>query len=62
LTLASMVAPFAGGATEPTSPAGILGALPGVLWLTLPGLPAAAAAIGYITAQGTVRRWLRRLP
>ena len=62
LTLASMAAPFAGGATEPTSPAGILGALPGVLWLTLPGLPAAAAAIGYITAQGTVRRWLRRLP
>jgi cell division transport system permease protein len=62
LTLASMAAPFAGGATEPISPAGILGALPGVLWLTLPGLPAAAAAIGYITAQGTVRRWLRRLP
>src|SRR3984885_6914903 len=62
LTLASMAAPFAGGPAEPTSPAGILGALPGVLWLTLPGLPAAAAAIGYITAQGTVRRWLRRLP
>jgi len=62
LTLASMAAPFAGGVAEPVSPAGILGALPGVLWLTLPGLPAAAAAIGYITAQGTVRRWLRRLP
>ncbi|WP_114912339.1 cell division protein FtsX [Acidibrevibacterium fodinaquatile] len=29
-------------------------------WLAL--LPLAAAAIGWLTAQGTVRRWLRRLP
>jgi hypothetical protein len=36
--------------------------LPAMLWLALPGLPAAAAAIGFATAQGTVRRWLRRLP
>ncbi len=62
LALASFAAPFAGGPEEPTSPASILGAMPGVLWLTLPGLPAAAAAIGFVTAQGTVRRWLRRLP
>ena len=62
LTLASLAAPFAGDAPETLSPAGILAALPGVLWLTLPGLPAAAATIGFLTAQGTVRRWLRRLP
>jgi cell division transport system permease protein len=62
LTLASLAAPFAGGPPETPSPASILGALPGELWLTLPGLPAAAAAIGFVTAQGTVRRWLRRLP
>ena len=62
LTLANLAAPFAGGAAEATSPADILGALPAALWLTLPGLPAAAAAIGFLTAQATVRRWLRRLP
>jgi cell division transport system permease protein len=62
LTLASLAAPFAGDAPETLSAVGILAALPGVLWLTLPGLPAAAAAIGFLTAQGTVRRWLRRLP
>ncbi len=62
LTLASLAAPFAGGSEEPLTPTGILAALPGELWLTLPGLPAAAAAIGFVTAQGTVRRWLRRLP
>ena len=41
---------------------GALAALPLALWLALPGLPAAAAAIGFLTAQGTVRWWLRRLP
>ena len=63
LTLASMAAPF-GGLTSamPSTPGGALAALPVMLWLTLPGLPAAAAAIGFLTAQGTVRRWLRRLP
>jgi cell division transport system permease protein len=62
LTLASLAAPFGGAAPEATSPAGVLADLPGVLWLTLPGLPAAAATIGFLTAQGTVRRWLRQLP
>ena len=56
LGLASLAAPF-GGRAE----AG-LGALPGSLWLVLPALPVLAAAIGWATAQGTVRRWLRRLP
>lgn len=36
--------------------------LPVALWLALPSLPLSAAAIGFVTAQGAVRRWLRRLP
>ena len=47
--------------TRPRRP-DVLATLPAMLWLALPGLPAAAAAIGFATAQGTVRRWLRRLP
>jgi cell division transport system permease protein len=39
-----------------------LAVLPAPLWLSLPGLPVAASLIGFLTAQGTVRRWLRRLP
>jgi cell division transport system permease protein len=62
LALANLAAPFAGATADTASLAGIIGALPAVLWLVLPGLPAAAAAIGFATAQTTVRRWLRRLP
>jgi cell division transport system permease protein len=62
LTLASLAAPFVGSAPEVVSPTDVLATLPAMLWLTLPGLPAATAAIGFATAQGTVRRWLRRLP
>jgi cell division transport system permease protein len=61
LELASLTAPFAGLQPDEAAQGG-LGALPPVLWLALPGLPLAAAAIGFLTAQGTVRRWLRRLP
>lgn len=61
LGLAGLASPFTGqpeggGAVE------LAHALPPALWLSLPALPAAAAAIGWLTAQGTVRRWLRRLP
>jgi cell division transport system permease protein len=62
LTLAGLAAPFAGGVPAASSPADVLTALPGGLWLTLPVLPVASAAIGFLTAQATVRRWLRRLP
>jgi cell division transport system permease protein len=62
LTLASLAAPFSGTVAEAVPPGDIVAALPASLWLTLPGLPAAAAAIGFLTAQATVRRWLRRLP
>jgi cell division transport system permease protein len=61
LTLASIAAPFAGNATETMSATDIARALPAPLWLMLPAMPAAAAAIGFATAQITVRRWLRRL-
>jgi cell division transport system permease protein len=62
LTLASMAAPFAGLQTAPDQAVDTLTALPLPLWLALPLLPLAAASIGFVTAQGTVRRWLRRLP
>jgi cell division transport system permease protein len=66
LTLANLATPLAGTspATVPptTFSVGILTALPAQLWLALPGLPLVAAMIGCMTAQVTVRRWLRRLP
>jgi cell division transport system permease protein len=63
LTLARMTAPFA-GETAAASDAlqDALATLPFPLWLALPCLPVIAAAIGFTTAQGAVRRWLRRLP
>lgn len=63
LALARLAAPFTGetgGAGDSFGDA--MGALPVSLWLALPCLPAGAAAIGFATAQGAVRRWLRRLP
>jgi cell division transport system permease protein len=63
LTLAQMVAPFAGQtAGRGYTLADALGTLPTPLWLALPCLPAGAAVIGYATAHGAVRRWLRHLP
>ncbi len=65
LLLARLAAPFAVSRPEAIAdPSGLalLAALPAPLWAALPSLPLAAAAIGFVTAQGTVRRWLRRLP
>ncbi len=62
VTLASLAAPFSGTPIATASPFWVFTALPPMLWLILPGMPLAAATIGYLTAQGTVRRWLRRLP
>jgi cell division transport system permease protein len=59
LGLAVLAAPFGG---TPAAGSSWLAAMPPELWIALPLLPAAAAAIGFLTAQGTVRRWLRRLP
>ncbi|HTU56174.1 MAG TPA: FtsX-like permease family protein [Acetobacteraceae bacterium] len=63
LTLAGLAAPF-GDLNAPSQATGAFqpGGLPALLWLALPLLPAIAAAIGYLTAQVTVRSWLRRLP
>lgn len=58
LFLAHLAAPFASG----SGPDDGFGGLPPALWMLLPSLPLAAAAIGFATAQATVRRWLRRLP
>ena len=63
LALAQMAAPFVGdaGRVDETM-RGAFDALPAPLWLALPCLPISAALIGYLTAHGAVRRWLRRLP
>lgn len=62
LGLTNLAAPFTAG--QSTAAAGPLAALAVGLpvWLTLPALPIAAGAIGFLTAQATVRRWLRKLP
>jgi cell division transport system permease protein len=71
LCLAYLIAPFSGLPSgkfvQDTSGAvtigvGLLSALPVSLWACLPFLPLAGAAIGWVTAQATVRRWLRCLP
>ena len=62
LVLANLAAPFTGRSSDLTTTNAVLSALPPILWLAVGGLPVAAAAIGFLTAQGTVRRWLRRLP
>lgn len=51
--LVQLVAPFTGPPQAAT--------LPPELLIGLPALPFAAAAIGFATAQVTVRRWLKRL-
>ncbi len=61
-TLATLAAPLAGrGVPAPTVPA-TFAFLPLPLWLLPMILPAAAAVIGYLTTQITMRQWLRRLP
>ncbi|OYV32849.1 MAG: hypothetical protein B7Z80_25710 [Rhodospirillales bacterium 20-64-7] len=54
--LANLAAPFSGVVANTGWPV-----LPPVLWVVLPTIPLAAAAIGWVTTQQTVRGWLRRL-
>ena len=61
LWLAYLAAPFTQGASTAGEPPPLF-ALPLALWVALPALPLATAAIGFMTAEGTVRAWLRRLP
>ncbi|GBQ35568.1 ABC transporter permease [Gluconacetobacter azotocaptans] len=65
--LSHLAAPFAGPPAMATPPdasgwAGLLDALPLPLAVTLLSLAPAAALIGWLTTQVTVRTWLRRLP
>jgi len=58
----SPLGPPGDAALAPIADIGLLAALPAGFWLLLPGLPAAAALIGWGTTQATVRGWLRQLP
>jgi cell division transport system permease protein len=62
--LAALAAPIAGGVADPA--AWMRGTwmpnLPRALWIGLGAIPVVAAAIGFATAQVTVRAWLRPLP
>lgn len=60
--LAWLASPFMSIGGNITDEIGVLAALPRALWGLLPGLPLAAGLIGWLTAQATVRRWLRQLP
>lgn len=60
LAIARLAAPFTPGISGGL--AGAAAALPSPVWMLLPGLPLFAAAIGFATAQATVRIWLRALP
>ncbi len=62
LGLANLATPFGGAGPAPVQGADLLRALPGDLWGGLVALPPLAAAIGWVTAQATVRGWLGRLP
>ncbi len=61
--LTELAAPFMTRATPLQGP-GFLNAawLAQPIWVLLPLLPAVAGTIGFLTAQATVRRWLRALP
>ena len=60
LALTSLAAPFMAGSDTKSLSASLALGLP--IWIALPVLPVAAAAIGFLTAQLTVRSWLRKLP
>ena len=59
--LTGLAAPFGTG-VAPEGVLAMVAATPAGLWLAVACLPPLAASIGWITAQRTVRRWLRRLP
>ncbi len=49
-------------AATASGPGGLAASLPLALWALLAGLPLLATLIGWLTAQATVRSWLRRTP
>jgi len=62
--MARLAAPFGVAPSDDIAaqPLSILTVLPPAIWASLALLPIGAAVIGWITAQITVRLWLRRLP
>lgn len=60
--LAWLAAPFIATGGDIAAEIGVLAAFPRALWVLVPALPVAAGLIGWLTAQATVRRWLRQLP
>ena len=58
--LSALAAPFQQGVADGLS--AMAPRLPAELWRTLPAIPVAAACIGWLTAQATVRSWLAELP
>jgi len=54
--LATLAAPFSGVLPDEGT-----AQLPFALWVALPAVPVAAAVIGWMTTQVTVRGWLRRM-
>ncbi len=69
LAVARLTAPFhpasavgLAGLSGQAEPFGMRVSLPPRLWLLLATLPLAASAVGWTTAQASVRTWLRRLP
>jgi len=64
LELATLAAPFGVAPAQQVAdqPLSMLTTLPPPIWAGLAALPCAAGAIGWLTAQITVRAWLRRFP
>ena len=60
--LAALAEPFTFPGPRAVDAVGLVRLLPPLLWGLLIALPVAAASIGWLTAQATVRTWLRRLP
>jgi cell division transport system permease protein len=61
-TLTALAVPLGGGTGPEPTPAAAYAFLPLQLWLLPMILPMAAAVIGYVTTQITMRQWLRQLP
>ncbi|MDE2334692.1 MAG: cell division protein FtsX [Rhodospirillales bacterium] len=57
--LAALAAPLVGGIADP---AAWMPSLPRALWFGMAAIPLVCAALGFATAQVTVRAWLRPLP
>jgi cell division transport system permease protein len=62
VTLSAFAVPFMENGKPPVSAEDWLATLPVPLWGCLAALPLLAGAIGFVTADTTVRRWLRQLP